>query len=44
MLRSQPSVAARGEICKMPVLADIQAALQDKEGRFQGRGRLSLFH
>lgn len=44
MLRSQPSVAARGEIRKMPTLADIQGALQDKEGRLQGRGRLSLFH
>ncbi|XP_054271218.1 mitochondrial-processing peptidase subunit alpha [Macrosteles quadrilineatus] len=43
MLRSQPAVAARGKVEKLPALADIQAAL-NKDGRLSNnRSRLSLF-
>uniref|UniRef100_A0A1B6MP28 Mitochondrial-processing peptidase subunit alpha n=1 Tax=Graphocephala atropunctata TaxID=36148 RepID=A0A1B6MP28_9HEMI len=44
MLRSQPAVAARGRVQKLPTLPDIQAALLNKDGRLQAaRSRLSLF-
>ncbi|XP_069695933.1 mitochondrial-processing peptidase subunit alpha [Periplaneta americana] len=44
MLKSQPAVAARGEIRKLPAMSDIQAGLLNHEGRLPGsRGRLSLF-
>lgn len=44
ILRSQPSVAARGEVNKLPTLLEIQTGLQHGEGRMPGsRGRLSLF-
>ena len=44
LLKSQPSIAARGEICKLPAMADIQAGLLDIEGKLPGnRGRISLF-
>lgn len=44
LLKSQPSVAARGEIRKLPSMSDIQSGLLDHEGRLPGnRGRLSLF-
>ncbi|PSN38074.1 Mitochondrial-processing peptidase subunit alpha [Blattella germanica] len=44
LLKSQPSVAARGEIRKLPAMADIQAGLSDLEGKLPGnRGRISLF-
>uniref|UniRef100_A0A1B6GTY3 Mitochondrial-processing peptidase subunit alpha n=1 Tax=Cuerna arida TaxID=1464854 RepID=A0A1B6GTY3_9HEMI len=44
MLRSQPAVAARGKVQKMPALPDIQTALLNKDGRLQtARSRLSLF-
>ncbi|GLH08524.1 Mitochondrial-processing peptidase subunit alpha [Gryllus bimaculatus] len=44
LLRSQPSLAARGEVNKLPTLIDVQSGLQNEEGRMPGgRGRLSLF-
>lgn len=44
LLKSQPSITARGDIRKLPSMADIQAGLLDHEGRLPGnRGRLSLF-
>ncbi|KAL1131730.1 hypothetical protein AAG570_011343, partial [Ranatra chinensis] len=43
LLRAQPSVAARGDIRKLPDLAHIQSSLTGKENKVQGRGRLSLF-
>lgn len=44
LLKSQPSVAARGDIHKLPSMADIQSGLLNHEGRLPGsRGRLSLF-
>lgn len=44
LLKSQPSVAARGEIHKLPSVTDVQAGLLHHEGRLPGsRGRLSLF-
>lgn len=44
LLSSQPSVAARGEINKLPNLQEIQAGLLDSDGRMpRGNRRLSLF-
>ncbi|XP_066589523.1 mitochondrial-processing peptidase subunit alpha [Prorops nasuta] len=44
LLKSPPSVAARGDIRNMPSLANIQAGLLDSQGRLPGaRSRLSLF-
>ncbi|KDR08018.1 mitochondrial-processing peptidase subunit alpha [Zootermopsis nevadensis] len=44
LLKSQPSIAARGDIHKLPSMADIQAGLLNHEGKLPGsRGRLSLF-
>ncbi|XP_073981436.1 mitochondrial-processing peptidase subunit alpha [Rhodnius prolixus] len=42
LLKSQPCVAARGDIKKLPTLFEIQSALLDKDG-FQSKGKLSLF-
>jgi len=42
LLKSQPCVAARGEVLKLPSLSNIQAALLDKD-RSQSSGKLSLF-
>lgn len=43
LLKSPPSVAARGEIKTLPSIGDIQAALIDEQGRLPGsRSRLSL--
>ncbi|KAK9511456.1 hypothetical protein O3M35_000108 [Rhynocoris fuscipes] len=42
LLKSQPSVAARGDIKKLPTLSEIHSALLDKDG-FQSKGRLSIF-
>lgn len=45
LLKSPPSVAARGEVRNVPSISDIQAGLLDTKGRIPGgsRGRLSLF-
>ncbi|XP_066994221.1 mitochondrial-processing peptidase subunit alpha [Anabrus simplex] len=44
LLRSQPALAARGEVQKIPQMGDIQAGLSDREGKLPSRlGRLSLF-
>ncbi|XP_015113660.1 mitochondrial-processing peptidase subunit alpha [Diachasma alloeum] len=44
LLKSPPSVAARGEVRNVPSLADIQAGLLDAQGRMPGtRSRLSIF-
>ncbi|XP_014233207.1 mitochondrial-processing peptidase subunit alpha [Trichogramma pretiosum] len=44
LLKSPPSVAARGEVRNVPSITDIQAGLLDSRGRVPGsRGRLSLF-
>lgn len=44
LLRSPPSVAARGEVRTVPSIGDIQAGLIDEQGRLPGsRNRLSLF-
>lgn len=44
LLKSPPSVAARGEVRNVPTLVDIQAGLLDTQGRMPGtRSRLSLF-
>ncbi|KAK1119391.1 hypothetical protein K0M31_013222 [Melipona bicolor] len=44
LLKSPPSVAARGEVRAVPTIRDIQTGLIDEQGRLPGsRGRLSLF-
>ncbi|KAJ8679891.1 hypothetical protein QAD02_015678 [Eretmocerus hayati] len=44
LLKSPPSVAARGEVRQVPPITDIQAGLLDADGRLPGsRSRLSLF-
>lgn len=43
LLKSAPSVAARGEVRNVPSIADIQAGLLDSQGRMPGSRRLSLF-
>ncbi|CAH0559087.1 unnamed protein product [Brassicogethes aeneus] len=43
LLSSQPSVAARGDLRKMPSLEYIQAGLLDAEGKLPGGKKLSLF-
>lgn len=44
LLKSPPSVAARGEVRTIPSIGDIQAGLIDERGRLPGsRSRLSLF-
>lgn len=43
LLSSQPSVAARGDLRKMPSLEYIQAGLVDGEGKLPGGRKLSLF-
>ncbi|XP_076627484.1 mitochondrial-processing peptidase subunit alpha isoform X1 [Colletes latitarsis] len=44
LLKSPPSVAARGEVRAVPSIGDIQAGLIDEQGRLPGsRNRLSLF-
>ncbi|XP_003693437.1 mitochondrial-processing peptidase subunit alpha [Apis florea] len=44
LLKSPPSVAARGEVRSIPSIRDIQAGLIDEQGRLPGsRSRLSLF-
>ncbi|XP_003394101.1 mitochondrial-processing peptidase subunit alpha [Bombus terrestris] len=44
LLKSPPSVAARGEVRTVPSIGDIQAGLIDERGRLPGsRSRLSLF-
>ena len=44
LLKSPPSVAARGDVRNVPSLADIQAGLLDVQGKMPGaRSRLSLF-
>ncbi|XP_076233342.1 mitochondrial-processing peptidase subunit alpha isoform X1 [Calliopsis andreniformis] len=44
LLKSSPSVAARGEVRTVPSIGDIQAGLIDEQGRLPGsRNRLSLF-
>lgn len=42
LLNSQPAVAARGDLKKLPSLEYVQAGLLDSEGRMPGR-KLSLF-
>lgn len=41
LLQSQPSVAARGDIGKLPSYQDIQTAVGSEDGRLPG-GRLSM--
>ncbi|XP_047350936.1 mitochondrial-processing peptidase subunit alpha [Vespa velutina] len=44
LLKSAPSVAARGEVRSVPSIADIQTGLLDAQGRLPGsQSRLSLF-
>ncbi|XP_043577757.1 mitochondrial-processing peptidase subunit alpha [Bombus pyrosoma] len=44
LLKSPPSVAARGEVRTVPSIGDIQTGLIDEQGRLPGsRSRLSLF-
>lgn len=44
LLKSPPSVAARGEVRTVPSIVDIQAGLIDEQGKLPGsRSRLSLF-
>ncbi|KAK6641341.1 hypothetical protein RUM44_013050 [Polyplax serrata] len=44
LVSSKPSVAARGDIRKLPTFEDIKTAVLDEEGRLPGgQGRLSLF-
>ncbi|XP_012288110.1 mitochondrial-processing peptidase subunit alpha [Orussus abietinus] len=44
LLKSPPSVGARGEVRSIPSLAEIQAGFLDEQGRLPGsRNRLSLF-
>ncbi|XP_014260575.1 mitochondrial-processing peptidase subunit alpha [Cimex lectularius] len=43
MLKSQPAVAARGDIRKLPSLQDIQTGLSDKESS-QSKMRFSILH
>ncbi|CAK9813036.1 Mitochondrial-processing peptidase subunit alpha [Anthophora quadrimaculata] len=44
LLKSAPSVAARGEVRTVPSIGDIQTGLIDEQGRLPGsRSRLSLF-
>ncbi|XP_060812668.1 mitochondrial-processing peptidase subunit alpha [Bombus pascuorum] len=44
LLKSPPSVAARGEVRTVPSIGDIQAGLIDERGKLPGsRSRLSLF-
>ncbi|XP_015429321.1 PREDICTED: mitochondrial-processing peptidase subunit alpha isoform X2 [Dufourea novaeangliae] len=44
LLKSPPSVAARGEVRTVPSIGDIQTGLTDEQGRLPGsRNRLSLF-
>ncbi|KAJ8927741.1 hypothetical protein NQ314_019744 [Rhamnusium bicolor] len=43
LLSSQPAVAARGDLRKMPSLEYIQAGLIDSEGKMPSGRKLSLF-
>lgn len=43
LLNSQPAVAARGDLRKMPTLEYIQAGLIDSEGKMPSGRKLSLF-
>lgn len=43
LLLSPPSLAARGQIKGLPELKDIQAGLNNTDGRLPGNKRLSLF-
>lgn len=43
LLSSQPSVAARGDIRKLPSLDYIQQGLIDSDGRMPGSRKLSIF-
>jgi len=44
LLRSQPAVAARGDLSKMPTLADFQSGLLDEAGKMPSKlGRSLLF-
>ncbi|XP_071442365.1 mitochondrial-processing peptidase subunit alpha [Hetaerina americana] len=43
LLRSNPSVAGRGDLSKLPSLEDIRAGLSEASGKMPGGRRLSLF-
>lgn len=43
LLSSQPSVAARGDLRKLPSLQYVQQGLTDSEGKMPGSRKLSLF-
>jgi len=43
LLSAQPSVAARGDLRKLPVLDYVQQGLTDSDGRMPGSRKLSLF-
>jgi mitochondrial-processing peptidase subunit alpha len=44
LLRSQPAIAARGELSKLPSLADFQSGLLDEAGKMPSKlGRSLLF-
>lgn len=43
LLNSQPAVAARGDLRKLPTLEYIQAGLIDGEGKMPSGRKLSLF-
>lgn len=43
LLSSQPSVAARGDLRKMPSLDYVQAGLLDNAGKISKGNKLSLF-
>lgn len=43
MLRSKPSVAALGDLRKLPNYKDVEAALSSRDGKLPRRGRFSVF-
>ena len=44
MLRSKPSVAALGDLRKLPEYRSIESALLSRDGKLPRRGTFSLFH
>ena len=43
MLRSKPSVAALGDLRKLPNFKEIESALSSRDGKLPRRGRFSVF-
>lgn len=44
MLRTKPSVAALGDLRKLPEYQSIETALSSADGKLPRRGRFSVFH